>query len=123
MRMKGVRCGIILGAMLVVSCSTVSHLPKDELLYTGTKHILMEDDRPSPLHDVAVGEAKVAFVSPPNNAFFGSSRYRTPLPVGLWAYNAFVDDSVGLGRWLFRAFATTPIFTRLLNPLLGLLRL
>ena len=114
--MEGVRSGIIVGAMLMVSCSTVSHLPEDELLYTGTKHIHVEDDRPSPLHDVAVGEAKVAFVSPPNNAFLGSSRYRTPLPIGLWAYNAFVDDSVGLGRWLFRSFATSPIVISTVNP-------
>ena len=80
-----IRSFIMAGAMLLASCSTVSHLPEDELLYTGTKHIRVEDDRPSPLRDEAVGEAKVAFVSPPNNALLGSSRWRTPLPMGLWA--------------------------------------
>ncbi|MBR5841609.1 MAG: BamA/TamA family outer membrane protein [Bacteroidaceae bacterium] len=102
--------------LLLASCSTVSRLPEGELLYTGTKRVVVADDTPAPLRDEAVGEAKVAFVSPPNNALFGSSRYRTPLPIGLWAYNAFVDDSVGLRHWLFRAFAVQPILVSAVNP-------
>ena len=102
--------------LLLASCSTVSRLPEGELLYTGTKRVVVADDTPAPLRDEAVGEAKVAFVSPPNNALFGSSRYRTPLPIGLWAYNAFVDDSVGLRHWLFRTFAVQPILISAVNP-------
>ena len=101
---------------LLVACSTVSHLPADELLYTGTQSVSVTDASPAPLLDQAVGEAKVAFVSPPNNALFGSSRYRTPLPLGLWAYNAFVGDSTGLRHWLFRTFATQPIYISTVNP-------
>ena len=101
---------------LLFSCSTVSRLPEDELLYIGTRQVTVEDDMPAPLAEKAVGEAKVAFVSPPNNALFGSSRYRTPLPVGLWAYNAFVDDTTGLRRWLFRTFAVQPIYISTVNP-------
>lgn len=101
---------------LLVACSTVSHLPADELLYIGTKAVTVSDDTHGPLQTQAVGEAKVAFVSPPNNALFGSSRYRVPFPVGLWAYNAFVDDSTKLHRWLFRAFATQPIYISTVNP-------
>ena len=106
---------IVLGTMMT-ACSTVSHLPEGELLYTGTRAITVGDDAPSPLRDKAVGEAKVAFVSPPNNALFGSSRYRTPFPLGLWAYNAFVGDSTGLRHWLFRTFATQPIYISTVNP-------
>ena len=100
----------------ISSCSTVSHLPKDELLYTGTQSITVTGDARAPLRDQAIGEAKVAFVSPPNNALFGSSRYRTPFPLGLWAYNAFVGDSTGLRHWLFRTFATQPIYISTVNP-------
>lgn len=100
----------------ISACSTVRHLPADELLYTGTQSVTVSDDGRAPLRDQAVGEAKVAFVSPPNNALFGSSRYRTPLPLGLWAYNAFVDDSTGLRHWLFRTFATQPIYISTVNP-------
>ena len=102
--------------VVISSCSTVSHLPEEELLYTGTREVTVVDDAPSPLRDQAVGEAKVAFVSPPNNALFGSSRYRTPFPLGLWAYNAFVDDSTGLRHWLFRTLATQPIYVSTVNP-------
>ena len=106
---------IVLGTMMT-ACSTVRHLPADELLYTGTQSVTVSDDGRAPLRDQAVGEAKVAFVSPPNNALFGSSRYRTPLPLGLWAYNAFVGDSTGLRHWLFRTFATQPIYISTVNP-------
>lgn len=107
---------LIMLVTMTTSCSTVRHLPPDELLYTGTRSITVTDTLPSPLHDQAIGEAKVAFVSPPNNALFGSSRYRTPFPLGLWAYNAFVGDSTGLRHWLFRTFATQPIYISTVNP-------
>ena len=102
--------------VVISSCSTVRHLPEEELLYTGTREVTVVDDAPSPLRDQAVGEAKVAFVSPPNNALFGSSRYRTPFPLGLWTYNAFVGDSTGLRHWLFRTFAAQPIYISTVNP-------
>lgn len=106
---------LVLNTMMI-SCSTVKHLPADELLYTGTQSVTVTDDTRAPFRDQAVGEAKVAFVSPPNNALFGSSRYRTPLPLGLWAYNAFVGDSTGLRHWLFRTFASQPIYISTVNP-------
>ena len=105
--------------LLCYGCSTVSHLPKGELLYMGTRPTIVEaDTADAPLRAHAISEAKVAFVSPPNNALFGSSRYRTPIPLGLWAYNAFVNDSTGLRHWLFRTFATQPIYISTVNPAL-----
>ena len=109
---------ILLFQLLLTACSTVRHLPADELLYTGTQSVTITDDARAPLHDQAVGEARIAFVAPPNNALFGSSRYRTPLPLGLWAYNAFVGDTTGLRHWLFRTFATQPIYISTINPAL-----
>ena len=106
----------ILLAVIATSCSTVSHLPEGELLYTGTRHIHVVDESPAPLSKEAIGEAKVAFVAPPNNALMGSSRYRTPFPLGLWVYNTFVDDSTGLRYWLFKSFAATPILISSVNP-------
>lgn len=107
---------ILMLCTLMNACSTVSHLPEGELLYTGTQYVHVVDDGTAPLRDKAVGEAKVAFASPPNNALFGSSRYRIPFPVGLWAYNAFVGDSTRLRRWLFKTFAATPILISAVNP-------
>ncbi|MBR6601666.1 MAG: BamA/TamA family outer membrane protein [Bacteroidaceae bacterium] len=107
---------LLIAVMLLGSCSTVSRLPEGELLYTGTRSIEVTDAPDSPLRDKAIAEAKVAFVSPPNNALLGSSRYRIPLPIGLWAYNAFVDDSTGLRRWIFKTFASQPILISTVNP-------
>lgn len=123
MRSNGFRsCWDLISALLVctvcVSCSTVSRLPEGELLYTGVRKVDVVDAVYAPLRDEAVGKARVAFVSPPNNAFFGSSRYRTPFPLGLWAYNAFADDSTGLRRWLFKTFAVAPILVSTVNPAL-----
>ena len=113
------RLFILLLCLLCYGCSTVSHLPKGELLYMGTRPAIVEaETADAPLRAHAISEAKVAFVSPPNNALFGSSRYRTPIPLGLWAYNAFVNDSTGLRHWLFRTFATQPIYISTVNPAL-----
>ena len=104
--------------LLLASCSTTRHLPEGELLYTGTRAVEVTAASPSTLRDTAVAAAKVAFVAPPNNALLGSSRLRTPLPIGLWAYNAFVGDTTRLGRWLFRTFAAQPIYLSTVNPAL-----
>ena len=102
--------------LIIASCSTVKNLPEGELLYLGTRKVAVSDSSYSPLRDKAIGEAKTAFVSPPNNALFGSSRFRLPLPIGLWAYNAFVGDSTRLGRWMFDIFASQPILVSTVNP-------
>lgn len=108
----------LLTCAILGSCSTVSHLPENELLYIGTQSVEVADDTPTPLHSQAIAKAKTAFTSPPNNALFGSSRYRTPIPLGLWAYNAFVDDTTGIRHWFFRTFATQPIYISTVNPAL-----
>ena len=109
---------ILLLCLLSVGCSTVSNLPKNELLYVGTQSISVADTPSSPLRNQAISEAKVAFVAPPNNALFGSSRYRSPFPIGLWAYNTFGKDSIGFRHWLFKTFATQPIYISTVNPTL-----
>lgn len=109
-------CTIIVSCATIASCSSISHIPKDELLYTGTRSIEVEESTPSALLSQAVSEAKVAFAAPPNNALLGSSRYRTPFPIGLWAYNTFADDSTGWRHWLYKTFATPPIYISMVNP-------
>ena len=59
-------------------------------------------------------EAVLAF--PPNNSFFGSSRLRTPLPIGLWAYNAWGNKQKGLGRWLFKKIGSAPVLISSVSP-------
>jgi len=59
-------------------------------------------------------EAVLAYA--PNNALFGSSSLRSPFPVGLWIYNGFVGHQKGLGKWIFKNFASTPIYISTVSP-------
>lgn len=59
-------------------------------------------------------EAVLAYA--PNNALFGSSSLRSPLPVGLWLYNGLVDSKSGLGKWIFKTFAATPVYVSTVSP-------
>lgn len=67
--------------------------------------------------ETAREEVDAALAYAPNNAMFGSSRVRWPMPVGLWIYNGFVNHNErGFGRWMFNTFAATPKFISSANP-------
>ena len=61
-------------------------------------------------------EIEAVLAYPPNNSFFVSSRVRTPLPIGLWAYNAWGDKEKGLGRFLFKAVGSQPVLISSVSP-------
>ena len=61
-------------------------------------------------------EIEAVLAYPPNNSFFGSSRVRTPLPIGLWAYNAWGDKQKGLGHFLFKAVGSQPVLISSVSP-------
>ena len=98
------------------SCSTTRNLPEGEILYTGIEHIDYVNDSALSLADNALDEVEAALSYPPNNAIFGSSAYRFPLPAGLWIYNAFVNKQKGIGKWIFNTFSSEPVFLSKVNP-------
>ncbi len=61
-------------------------------------------------------EVEAVLAYPPNDALFGSSSLRSPIPFGLWVYNNFVKYKKGLGRWIFRTFAAKPVFVSSVSP-------
>ena len=61
-------------------------------------------------------EVEAVLAYPPNYALFGSSSMRSPFPVGLWVYNGFVDHQEGLGKWIFKTFAATPVYVSTVSP-------
>lgn len=61
-------------------------------------------------------EVDAVLAYPPNHAIFGSSSLRSPLRIGLWTYNAFVNHQHGLGKWIFKTFSTTPIYISTVSP-------
>ena len=52
----------------------------------------------------------------PNNSLFGSSYYRTPFPIGLWAYNAWGDSKKGLGHTIYKMVGSEPVLISQVNP-------
>jgi outer membrane protein assembly factor BamA len=99
----------------LLSCSVTRHLPEGEILYTGSRTQVIGDSR-SPAARYALEEAEAALACAPNNALFGSSSLRTPLPAGLWIYNALVNRKGAVARWLFGRLAAKPVFISTVNP-------
>ena len=98
------------------SCSTTQHLPEGEQLYIGISktRILHEDG--STKGQRALSAAENVIQVPPNNSLFGSARYRLGFPIGLYAYNRYVNDSTRLGKKFFEIFASEPILISTVNP-------
>lgn len=103
--------------MFVASCSTTSHLPEGEVLYTGVKKMKVHDQHGTSAEDVALTEVKSALAYKPNGSLLGSSFKRSPFQVGLWIYNAYVDkQNTGFNRWMFKSFAGTPVTISSVSP-------
>ena len=89
-------CAVLLAA----SCSTTRRLGSDEVLYT-------------PAAESAVKEPlSVA----PNNPLY-SPYLRTPLPVGLWAYNhLYTPKEKGFKYWFYKRLAKQPVLISKVQP-------
>lgn len=98
---------------------------KDLRAYINSNDSLSREQRDSLLHAAAVleqatgamrEEVEAALAYAPNNSVFGSSTTRWPLPMGLWAYNAFAGKERGFGHWVFNTFGATPRTIAMANP-------
>lgn len=106
----------IIFLLLLASCSTTSHLPENEQLYTGQRAMIVHNPQPTPVGETALEEVNAALATAPNNAFLGSSTMRWPIPIGLWVYNAFGQKEKGLSRWIFNKFGANPVLLSSVNP-------
>ncbi len=61
-------------------------------------------------------EVEAALSYAPNNAIFGSSRVRWPLPIGLWVYNRYADSESKFGRWMQNTIGSQPRTLTMANP-------
>lgn len=102
---------------MIVACSTTSHLPEGEVLYTGVKKMKVHGQHGTAAEDVALTEVKSALAYKPNGSILGSSSKRSPFQVGLWIYNAYVDKPrTGFNKWIFNSFAGTPVTISSVSP-------
>lgn len=167
---------VVLFGLLLAGCSTTSHLPEGEQLYTGIREICYNEDYSADSSRIARADASGVITSvanavravdaalegrtldwsnafsrdsltkeqrrayrqrvaqekadfavaqeeidavlayPPNGSLMGSSSLRSPLNIGLWIYNGFVNDSSVLGKWVFRTFSTQPVLVSSVAP-------
>jgi len=107
----------LVGCLLLSACSTTKNLPEGEVLYTGIDKLEIVNEDKTDAGVIALTEVEAALAYAPNNAIFGSSSMRWPLPVGLWVYNDFVkyQDKKGFGRWIFDKLGTTPVLMSTVN--------
>ena len=110
----GVRLWI--AAMLMAGCSTTSHLPEGEQLYIGLDHVNYTNYEKGEHATSTKEEVDAVLACEPNGALFGSSSHRTPLPYGLWIWNAFSTSESGFGKWLAKSFGKPPVLMRSVNP-------
>lgn len=112
--------GILFGwGLLLLSlfgCSVTQHLPPGEILYTGTSHKQIDAAPSTAESKKALAAAENALNVAPNNSLFGSSKSRLPLPIGLWFYSGFVNDSTWVGKKIFKMFAAQPVLISRVNP-------
>ena len=85
--MKSIYLFLVVTALFFSACSTTSHLPEGEVLYTGVKKIEVVDEKNKKQNETALSEVEAALSVAPNNAIFGSNSLRWPFPLGLWMNN------------------------------------
>ncbi|MDD4513990.1 BamA/TamA family outer membrane protein [Massilibacteroides sp.] len=102
--------------VLLASCYTTRNLPEGEVLYTGIKNLTIDDTENTKASETAKEEIEAALAYAPNNAFLGSSSVRTPFPVGLWVYNAFVNRKGAVNKWIFETMGAEPVLISAVNP-------
>lgn len=107
----------IIAALVQVACSTTSNLPEGEVLYTGIDKVKVHDKLGTTEEENALLEVQAALDYAPNGSFMGSSFTRSPLQVGLWVYNAYVNQPrVGFNKWMFNSFAAQPVTMTHVSP-------
>lgn len=61
-------------------------------------------------------EVNAALSYAPNNAIFGSSKVRWPLPIGLWVYNRYANSESRFGKWMKSTIGSQPRTISMANP-------
>lgn len=107
---------ILISLLLLLSgCHTTSRLGEGEVLYTGVKKLKVEAadtiEVPSGIND----NINLIIDVPANNSLY-SPYVRWPLPVGLYLYNHWDEDSKGLKGWIYRKFAEEPVLISDVRP-------
>lgn len=107
---------IVAAALLLSACSTTRRLGADEVLYTGVKKIRIEPDSGVVVTSAAESAVKEPLSVAPNNPLY-SPYLRTPLPIGLWAWNyLYTPREKGFKYWFYKRLAKQPVLISKVQP-------
>lgn len=108
---------LLLVGLALTGCSTTKRIPDGEILYTGVKKMTFTPAADSlELSDRAVSAVKEPLSVKPNNPLY-SPYVRTPLPIGLWAWNyLYTEKQKGFKHWLFNRLAKDPVLISKVRP-------
>ena len=111
---------LMIGILLLASCSTTKNLRDGDQLFIGLTKIEYnnadEDDKNTDHYVTTKEEVEASLATAPNGALFGSSYYRTPFPYGLWIWNAFSGSKNKIAQWITKTFGKAPVLMRQVNP-------
>lgn len=102
--------------LMAASCSTISTLEDDDMLYIGMRHTKYTDYKPDSHFSDTKDEVEAAIACPPNGAFFGSPYYRTPVPYRLWIWNAWNSSDSPTAKWVRKTLGKAPVLVADVNP-------
>lgn len=102
--------------VIVAGCSSTKSIPENDQLFTGLAKISYDAPERGKHFSAVQEEVEAALATAPNGALFGSSSLRSPFPVGLWIWNAFVNDSDAVSQWLLKSFGSRPVLMSWVNP-------
>ncbi|MDE6987995.1 MAG: hypothetical protein K2P55_14040, partial [Bacteroides acidifaciens] len=104
---------VCLISVVVSACSVTKHLPEGEVLYTGSKTVILNKST-TPVGVTARTEINAALDKTPSTKMLGGM---LPIPFKMWMYNNFVKYKKGFGKWMFNRFAANPpVFISTVNP-------
>ncbi|HIW65568.1 MAG TPA: BamA/TamA family outer membrane protein [Candidatus Alistipes intestinipullorum] len=108
--------GLLAALLLSAACSTTRRIPEGEVLYTGVKKIRIVPDSGVVLTPDAESDARQPLSVAPNNPLY-APYWRTPLPIGLWAYNyLYSPKEKGFKYWFYRRLAKEPVLISKVQP-------
>lgn len=106
----------ILAAVYLTACSTTSKLGPDEILYTGVKGVEVTTPDKEKFPEGVKSSLDETVAVKPNNALFGSSSVRSPIPLGLWVYNHWPNPPKGFKHWVYTKLAKDPVLISDVRP-------
>lgn len=107
---------ILLALTLLSACSTTKKIADGDVLYTGIKHLQINESDSSKLNE-DVKDLLDTDIDVRPNASLMSPYYTHPFPIGLWVYNWDITPKSGsIKKWLFKKLSREPVLVSTVRP-------